>query len=126
MTSSAHLLLEGYFRKPRLTFQEAERNDVMTACEIVCIRGPGNMCSEHAGHYVQVSGVANGLNGSMWVFHRAERLWDGLAYKPDWEHINYEDPIAAETLLQLDRDSGGYCLSCTRFHCLCNPLVTDL
>ncbi len=54
----------------------------------------------------QVSGVANGLNGSIWVFHRAERLWDGFAYKPDWEHINYEEPIAAETLLQLDRDTG--------------------
>lgn len=52
--------------------------------------------------------MANGLNGSLWVFHRAERLWDGQAYKPDWEHINFEEPIAADTLLQLDRDSGGF------------------
>ena len=59
--------------------------------------------------------MANGLHGSLWVFHRAERLWDGQAYKPDWEHINYPDPIADETLLQLDRDSGQ------RHTCLLTP-----
>ena len=58
----------------------------------------------------QVAGVARGHNGSVWVFHRGDRVWDGATFTgPRFEHMTLTEPIRQATVLQLDQDTGERC-----------------
>lgn len=55
----------------------------------------------------QVAGMAKGLNGSVWVFHRGSRVWDGSSFSgAQNEHVTYKEPIKEKTVYQLDQDTG--------------------
>ena len=68
----------------------------------------------------QVAGVAKGHNGTVWVFHRGDRVWDGASFTgPKAEHVTYTEPIAHKTVLQLDQDTGKpACSSLAKVLCL--------
>jgi hypothetical protein len=53
----------------------------------------------------QVGGVANAFDGSVWAFHRGERVWGGGSFDAS-NRITHADPIRAKAVLQLDEDSG--------------------
>jgi hypothetical protein len=56
----------------------------------------------------QVAGVAKGLNGTVWVFHRGDRVWDaGTFGLLNGEKVLYKTPIKEATILQLDQDTGN-------------------
>ena len=58
----------------------------------------------------QVAGVARGHNGSVWVFHRGDRVWDGATFTgPRFEQVTLTEPIRQATVLQLDQDTGELC-----------------
>ena len=58
----------------------------------------------------QVAGVARGHNGSVWAFHRGDRVWDGATFTgPRFEHVTLTEPIRQATVLQLDQDTGERC-----------------
>ena len=51
----------------------------------------------------QVSAVARGWNGTLWIFHRGERVWDEDSFSADGRRITYNTPIAADTVVQIDQ-----------------------
>lgn len=57
----------------------------------------------------QVSGVAKGHNGTLWVLHRGTRVWDGATFEGGGagERTTYTDAIDEDTVLQLDQDTGA-------------------
>ncbi len=52
----------------------------------------------------QVSGVALGANGTLWVLHRGPRAWGEKTF--NGERITERDPISGPMVLQLDQDTG--------------------
>ena len=69
----------------------------------------------------QVAGVAKGLNGTVWVFHRAERVWEGSSFSgPNLEHVTHKEPIKGSTVYQLDQDTGTRAFPCV-FKKIQNP-----
>ena len=61
----------------------------------------------------QIAGVAKGLNGSVWVFCRGDRVWDGGSFTGSRnEQITYTEPIKQKTVYQLDQDTGDTCSQC--------------
>jgi hypothetical protein len=57
----------------------------------------------------QVAGVAKGLNGTVWVFHRGDRVWDAGTFGIlNGEKVLYKTPIKEATILQLDQDTGDW------------------
>ena len=58
----------------------------------------------------QVSAVARGWNGTLWIFHRGERVWDEDSFSADGRRITYNTPIAADTVVQIDQvGSAAHC-----------------
>ena len=51
----------------------------------------------------QVSAVARGGNGTLWIFHRGERVWDEESFGADGRRITYNTPIAADAVVQIDQ-----------------------
>ncbi len=51
----------------------------------------------------QVSAVARGWNGTLWIFHRGERVWDEDSFSADGRRITYNTPIAADTVVQINQ-----------------------
>ena len=56
----------------------------------------------------QVAGVAKGHQGTIWVFHRGGRIWDGATFADGGagEHTLLTEPIKEDVVLQLDQESG--------------------
>ena len=54
----------------------------------------------------QVAGVARGHNGSVWAFHRAERVWGPDSFGAD-DRFTEEQPISEAVMLELDQDTGA-------------------
>lgn len=56
----------------------------------------------------QVSGVAKGHNGTVWVLQRGDRVWDGKTFElgGQGEKTTYTQGISEDTVLQLDQDTG--------------------
>ena len=56
----------------------------------------------------QVAGVAKGHQGTVWVFHRAGRVWDSGSFADGGagEATLLTEPIAQDVVLQLDQESG--------------------
>ena len=66
---------------------------------------------EHAGAWAppamgQVAGIARGHNGSVWAFHRAERVWGPDSFGAD-DRFTEEQPISESVMLELDQDTGA-------------------
>ena len=60
----------------------------------------------------QVAAVARGCNGTLWVFHRSERVWDEDSFSADGRRITYDTPIAADTVVQINQvSSAAHCCS---------------
>ena len=60
----------------------------------------------------QVSAVARGWNGTLWILHRGERVWDEESFSADGRRITYNTPIAADTVVQIDQvGSSAHCCS---------------
>ena len=56
----------------------------------------------------QIAGIAKGLNGSVWVFCRGDRVWDGSSFTGSRnEQVTYTEPIKQKTVFQLDQDTGA-------------------
>ena len=57
----------------------------------------------------QVAGVAKGHDGTVWVVHRAGRVWDSGSFEDNGagERTLYTSPIAEPVVYQLDQDSGA-------------------
>lgn len=56
----------------------------------------------------QVTGVAKGHNGSVWVLHRGDRIWDASSFEGGGgERTAHTEAIDADTVLQLDQDTGA-------------------
>ena len=59
----------------------------------------------------QIAGIAKGLNGSVWIFCRGDRVWDGSSFTGSRnEQVTYTTPIKQKTVYQLDQDTGATCL----------------
>ena len=74
-------------------------------------RPPPPFREGHAGRAPQmgqVAGVAKGHQGTIWVFHRGGRIWDGgtFADQGAGEHTLLTEPIKEDVVLQLDQESG--------------------
>eukprot|EP00884_Botryococcus_braunii_P000484 jgi/Botrbrau1/10436/Bobra.0133s0043.1 len=55
----------------------------------------------------QVAGVAKGLNGTIWVLHRGDRIWDASTFGVlGVEKTQLKAPIKEAVVLQLDQDTG--------------------
>ena len=55
----------------------------------------------------QVSGVAQGPEGSLWVLQRAARIWDANSFSPSNQQLmTYTEAIREDTILRLDQDTG--------------------
>ena len=56
----------------------------------------------------QVAGVAKGHQGTIWVFHRGGRIWDGGTFADGGagEHTLLTEPIKEDVVLQLDQETG--------------------
>ena len=70
----------------------------------------------------QLAGVAKGHDGSIWIFHRGERVWDGGSFRGSRaEEITYTEPIKQKTVHQLDQDTGiiSCCTGYTLVHSSC-------
>ncbi len=52
----------------------------------------------------QIAGIARGGNGTLWLFHRGDRVWDGESFNGD--DITYKEPIRGHTILKVDEDTG--------------------
>ena len=65
------------------------------------------MCG--CGWATQVSGVGKGQQGSVWVLHRGERVWDAATFEAGGggERTQLTAPIEADVMLQLDQDTGA-------------------
>lgn len=58
----------------------------------------------------QLSGVAKGHNGTVWVLHRGPRIWDMQSFADGGvgERTMYDSAIEEDMLLQLDQDTGAH------------------
>ncbi len=54
----------------------------------------------------QVTGVALGVNSTMWVLHRGSRAWETNSFDPITNRIVYDSYIQQPTVLLLDQDTG--------------------
>ena len=56
----------------------------------------------------QVSAVTKGQQGSIWVLHRGDRVWDAQTFEKGGagERTLYTQAIQEDTVLQLDQDIG--------------------
>ncbi|KAK9800913.1 hypothetical protein WJX73_010392 [Symbiochloris irregularis] len=56
----------------------------------------------------QLSGVAKGHNGTLWVLHRGPRIWDSQSFADNGvgERTQYDSAVEEDVLLQLDQDTG--------------------
>ena len=56
----------------------------------------------------QLSGIAKGHNGTLWLLHRGPRIWDSQSFQEGGagETTGYADAIAEDVVLQLDQDTG--------------------
>ena len=56
----------------------------------------------------QVAGIAKGLNGSVWVFCRGDRVWGASSFTGSRnEQVTHTEPIKQKTVYQLDQDTGA-------------------
>ncbi len=57
----------------------------------------------------QVAGVAKGQQGTVWVLHRSERVWDAGTFEDGGagKQTLLKQPIGADVVLQLDQDTGA-------------------
>ena len=55
----------------------------------------------------QVSGVTQGADGTLWVLHRANRVWDANSFAPSKPELTtYTEGIAEDTVYRIDQDTG--------------------
>ena len=79
-------------------------------------RPPPPFREGHAGRAPQmgqVAGVAKGHQGTIWVFHRGGRIWDGgtFADQGAGEQTLLTEHIKEDVVLQLDQESGVWQLA---------------
>ena len=56
----------------------------------------------------QVAGVSRGHNGSVWAFHRADRVWGPASFDDSGERFLEDQPIGEDVMIELDQDTGAY------------------
>lgn len=57
----------------------------------------------------QVAGLAKGHRGTVWVLHRAGRIWDAGSFADmgAGEETLLKEPIPQDVVLQLDQETGA-------------------
>ena len=56
--------------------------------------------------------MGKGQQGTVWVLHRSERVWDANTFEDGGagQRTLLKEPIGADVVLQLDQDTGAVCL----------------
>ena len=71
-------------------------------------RSLSGQSSDREAELGQIAGIAKGLNGSIWVFCRGDRVWDASSFTGGRnEQISYTEPSKQKTVFQLDQDTGN-------------------
>ncbi len=55
----------------------------------------------------QVAGLSRGHNGSVWAFHRADRVWGPASFDESGERFQEDQPIGEDVVVELDQDTGA-------------------